>query len=109
MDKILIMSQDDPNKLKDILENDVWVSIQEFLNFGLHLGQGDKAIHVTVGLLLAITVAFIVTTVILKWLRRLFTRKMEPDDKLKFISVFKFIRYHGISCGCIDHRKRFRC
>jgi len=93
MDKILIMSQDDPNKLKDILENDVWVSIQEFLNFGLHLGQGDKAIHVTVGLLLAITVAFIVTTVILKWLRRLFTRKMEPDDKLKFISVFKFIRY----------------
>ena len=29
----------------------------------------------------------------LKWLRNLFTRKMEQDDRMKFFVVFKYIRY----------------
>jgi len=93
MDKILIMGQDESNKLTDIIENDIWDSIREFLNWGLHIGEGDKSIHVTVGLLITLTVAFIITGFVLKWLRLLFTRKMGQDDKLKFISVFKFIKY----------------
>jgi len=93
MDKILNMGQDESNKLTDIIEKDIWGSIQEFLNWGLHIGEGDKSIHVTVGLLLMLTVAFIITGFVLKWLRLLFTRKMGQDDKLKFISIFKFIKY----------------
>jgi len=61
MDKILIMSQDESNKIKDIIEKDIWGSINDFLNWGLHIGEGDKSIHVTVGLLLTITIAFIIT------------------------------------------------
>ena len=87
------MGQDESNKLTDIIEKDIWGSIQEFLNWGLHIGEGDKSIHVTVGLLLMLTVAFIITGFVLKWLRLLFTRKMGQDDKLKFISIFKFIKY----------------
>ena len=87
------MSQDESNKIKDILEKDIWGSIKEFLNWGIHIGEGDKAVDITVGLLLMITIAFIITSFILKWMRRIFTRKMNEEDKLKFISFFKFIKY----------------
>ena len=85
--------QDNSSEIKDFVEEDVWGSIQDFLNWGLHLGEGDNSIHVTVGLLLLLTLAIIATNFILKLLRRLFTRKMTQEDKLKFISIFKFIRY----------------
>lgn len=93
MDKILIMSQDESNKIKEIIEKDVWGTIKEFLDWGLHVGEGENSIHVTVGLLLMIILAFLVASIVLKWMRKLFTRKMSNDDKLKFISVFKFIKY----------------
>ncbi len=93
MDKILIMSQDESNKIKDIVDKDIWGSIKEFLDLGIHIGEGDRAINITVGLLLMITVAFIITSFVLKWMRHIFTRKMVLDDKLKFISLFKFIKY----------------
>lgn len=93
MDKVLIMIQDEGLKVKEIIENDIWDSIKAFLNWGLHIGEGEKSIHLTVGLLLMIIVAFIVASIVLKWIRQLFTRKMSQDDKLKFISVFKFIKY----------------
>ena len=93
MDKVLIMNQDEAEKIKDIIEKDVWGSILEFLNLGIRIGEGDKAIHVTVGLLLMITAAFIITSFVLQWMRQIFTRKMVQDDKLKFISIFKFIKY----------------
>ena len=93
MDKVLIMSQDESDKIKEIIEKDIWSSIKEIINWGLHIGEGDKSIHVTVGLLLTITIAFIITSFILKWMRGIFTRKMNEEDKLKFISLFKFIKY----------------
>lgn len=93
MDKILIMIQEESEKIKEIIENDIWGSIKDFLNWGIHVGEGDKAIDVTVGLLLLITIAFIVTSFVLKWMRQIFTRNMVQDDKLKFISIFKFIKY----------------
>lgn len=93
MDKILIMSQDESEKIKDIIEKDIWGSIKEFLDLGIHVGEGAKAIDVTVGLLLLITIAFIITSFALKWMRQIFTRNMVQDDKLKFISIFKFIKY----------------
>ncbi len=85
--------QETPNTVKDILEKDIWGSIKEFLNWGLHVGEGDKAIHITIGLLLLIVVVFIATSFALKWIFKLLTRKMESDDKLKFVSIYQFIKY----------------
>lgn len=85
--------QEETSEIKEIIKEDIWGSIKEFLNTGFHLGEGEKSIHLTVGLLLLLTVAFIVTKFLLKWLRYLFTRKMEQEDKQKFSSVFKFINY----------------
>lgn len=93
MDKVLIMNQDKSNKIKEVIEKDIWGSIKEFLDLGLHIGEGENSIHVTVGLLVMLSIAFVITGFALKWLRLLFTRKMVQDDKLKFISVFQFIKY----------------
>ena len=93
MAQILMMVQDNTEKLKEIIEDDIWGSIKEFLEFGIHYGSGDKSIDITVGLILLLTIAFIVTTFFMKWVRMFFTRKMEAEDKLKFVSIFKFIKY----------------
>lgn len=93
MVKILSMIQEEQNNVKEIIEEDIWGSIKEFLDLGLHIGQGDKSIDITIGLLLLLTLTFILTAFLLKWLRHLLTRRMEGEDRLKFISVFKFIKY----------------
>ena len=87
------MVQEEKEKIKEIIEEDIWGSIKEFFDLGFHYTSGDKSIHITIGLLLLLTVAFLVTSFVLQWVRRFFTRKMETDDKLKFISIFKFIKY----------------
>ncbi len=90
---VAILMQDTTSKVEEILKDDVWGSIKDFLNLGLHLGEGENSIHITIGLLLLLTISFLATSFVLKWLRTLFTRKMGADDKLKFISIFKFIKY----------------
>ena len=70
-----------------------WEAINEFLNTGFHIPTNDGEIHLTIGHLLLLIAAFVVTSFVLKWTRNLLTRKMEQEDKLKFISVFKFIKY----------------
>ncbi len=87
------MLQGDKSKVEEIIEEDIWGSIKEFLEWGPKFGVGDNQIHITVGLLLLLVAAFVLTSFLLKWLRHLLTRKMEGEDRLKFISVFKFIRY----------------
>lgn len=87
------MVQETGKDIQDIIEKDIWGSIQDFLNWGFHYGEGENSIHITVGLLLLLTVAFILTGFVLKWVRKFFTRKLDQEDKLKFISIFKFIKY----------------
>ncbi|HDZ05630.1 hypothetical protein LCGC14_0066650 [marine sediment metagenome] len=87
------MIQESTETIKEIIEDDVWGTIKKFLDLGYQFGDGDKSIHITVGLLLLLTLAFLMTSTVLQAIRRFFTRKMEADDKLKFISIFKFIKY----------------
>ena len=87
------MVQDKTEGIKEVLKEDIWGSIKEFLSYGFHWTEDGKSIHITVGLILALILAFILTSFILRWVRGMLTRKMETDDKLKFISVFKFIKY----------------
>ncbi len=80
-------------KIEEVVKEDIWGAIKSFLDLGFHYGEGDKEINITIGLLLVITVSFLIASFLLKWIRVLFTRKMVETDKLKFISVFKFIKY----------------
>lgn len=89
----ILMFQRDPDALPEESSIGVWESIKEFLNIGLHLGEGERSIHITLGLLLLLTISFIVTSFLLKWIRTFLTRNMVGEDQLKFVSLFKFIKY----------------
>lgn len=89
---LVLFFQEQSPMLQDI-PKDIWNSIKEFLDLGIHIGEGDKSIDLTIGLLLMVIVAFILTNIILRWFRKFVTRKMEQDDKHKFISIFQFIKY----------------
>jgi small-conductance mechanosensitive channel len=80
-------------KIEEVVKDDIWGSIKDFLELGFHFGEGEKRIDITIGLLLLIIISFLVASFILKWIRVLYTRNMQETDKLKFISVFKFIKY----------------
>ncbi len=80
--------------LKDFFSNDFFRALQRILNAGPEIPIGeDRSIHLTLGLILTLVFVYAATGFLLKWLRRLITRNMKEEDKLKFISVFKFINY----------------
>ncbi|ARV15048.1 mechanosensitive ion channel family protein [Polaribacter sp. SA4-12] len=53
----------------------------------------SKEISISLKGLLFVAVALVVTAFVLKLLRRFITRKMPENDKVKFISVFSYIRW----------------
>ena len=85
--------QDKTLPVKEFVEKDLWEGVKEFWNFGLHLGEGNNSINITVGLLIILVLVLLATSIILKSLRNFFTRKMEDEDRLKFFSIFKYVRY----------------
>ena len=80
-------------KIEEVVTEDIWGAIKKFLDIGFHFGEEDHQVHITIGLLLLVIVSFVATSFILKKIRQLLTRRMGETDKLKFISVFKFIKY----------------
>lgn len=85
--------QEGAEKVKDVIEKDVWTRIKDFLDLGITFSNAKEPIHITIGGILLVILAFLVTWVILRYIRHFITRKMEREDELKFISIFKFVRY----------------
>ena len=67
--------------------------LTDILDWGIHIGEGDKGIHLTLGLLLLLLVALVLTNVLLRTVRGFITRKMSREDTLKFVSIFQFLKY----------------
>lgn len=63
----------------------------DFLNYEI-IKIGESG-HLTVKMVLVVVVVFILTALILKGIKKLVTRKLPEEDKLKFTSVFSFARY----------------
>lgn len=87
------MQENSIEKIEEVVTDDIWGAIKNFLDLGFSFGKAENEIHITIGLLLLVILSFIIASFILKWIRVLFTRKMDTSDKSKFISVFKFIKY----------------
>jgi small-conductance mechanosensitive channel len=64
--------------------------INEFLNYKIYSGD---SVSISIKMVLILIAVFIITAIILKGLKRLITRKLPEQDKLKFTSVFSFTRY----------------
>ena len=83
------MQNDTANQISEVIEQDIWGNIQTFLDFTL-LTQPFK---LTVGIVLLVIFVFILTSVILRLIRNFVVGKLLNEDKLKFISAFKFVKY----------------
>ena len=75
------------------VKDSLWGSIQEFLNIGFHFGEDENQVHLTIGTLLVVIISFFLTHVVLRWIRKLITRRMDGTDTLKFMTIFRFVRY----------------
>ena len=85
--------QEGAKKVKDVIEKDVWTKVKDFLDLGITFSNAKEPIHITIGGILLVIFAFFVAWVVLRYVRHFITRKMERENELKFISLFKFVRY----------------
>ncbi|PKD18194.1 mechanosensitive ion channel protein MscS [Salegentibacter salinarum] len=80
--------------IKDVVQQDIWGAIVDIWNFVLiPIETGENTVKITVGLILLVISAFVVTSIVLRLIRSFITSKLAQGDKHKFISVFKFIKY----------------
>ena len=79
--------------VEEVVKEDFWGAIENFLNTGFHFGEDENKIHLTIGLILAIVFALILAKLFLKLTRKLVTRKLDEADKNKFVSIFRFVSY----------------
>jgi small-conductance mechanosensitive channel len=80
-------------KVTEVIEQDIWGLIKDLWNAGFSYNISDETVKITVGLVVLVILAFVITTIALRIIRSFITSKLLEEDKLKFISVFKFIKY----------------
>lgn len=64
--------------------------LNEFLNYDFKFGE---TVHISVKTILVVIAVFIITAIILRIIKKLVTKKVPIEDRLKFTSVFSFTRY----------------
>lgn len=85
---------DTKEAIKDVVEQDIWGAIIDIWNFVIiPIETGENTVKITVGLILLVVFAFVITSIVLRLIRSFITGKLAQQDKHKFISVFKFIKY----------------
>ncbi len=90
---ILLQDQTTKDKVTQVIEKDIWGTMKDIWEFGYSFPVGKDEITISVGLVVIVVLAFIVTNLVLRLIRSFITSKLMDEDKMKFISVFKFIRY----------------
>lgn len=60
--------------------------------FGLSIIKTND-VNLTVGAVIALVVAFMLTSYILKFVSKVITRNIPIEDKNKFVSIFQFVKY----------------
>jgi len=88
-----MQDQSATEKVTEVIEQDIWGLIKDFWNAGFSYNIGSEEIKITVGLIVIIVSTFLITSVVLRIIRSFITSKLMEEDKMKFISVFKFIKY----------------
>ncbi|MCB7481370.1 mechanosensitive ion channel family protein [Christiangramia sediminis] len=88
-----MQDQSATEKVTEVIEQDIWGLIKDFWNAGFSYNIGSEEIKITVGLIVLIVSTFLITSIVLRVIRSFITSKLMEEDKMKFISVFKFIKY----------------
>lgn len=64
--------------------------LAEFLNYTFTF---SKDVYIDVKSILVVITALLITSILLKFLRKVFTRKLPEEDKVKFISLFSYSKW----------------
>jgi len=64
--------------------------LRDILNYSFYFSD---AIYISVKTILVLTIAFIVTNLLLRLIRKIVNRKLEEEDRGKFKSIFSFLKY----------------
>lgn len=89
----MIQDQTAKEKVTEVIHDDIWGSIKQFWEFGYTYTVNGEEVTISVGLIIIVIGAFILTSLLLRLIRSFITSKLMEEDKMKFISVFKFIKY----------------
>lgn len=85
------------NKLGNVkngITESFWNTFNDFLQFELiRFGNENNTIVVTVGLILLLVFSVVIVKILLRLIRKIYTRKLEPDEKLRFLGAYNFIGY----------------
>ena len=64
--------------------------IRNFLNYDFKIGD---SIHITIQTIIIVIAVLVITAVVMKYLKRIVTKRLPDTDKPKFNSVFSFAKY----------------
>ncbi len=81
------------DQVKEVIQENIWGTIQGFLDYEIFYFGKDHAIKLTLGLLLFVVLIVIITSFLLKVFKRIVTKKLRREDKQKFESIFSFSKY----------------
>ena len=91
--------QDEVGAIEEVLqETSVGQAIIDFLEFKIldfTYGTGADAHQIVLKMkyLILVVLVMLLTTILLQWVRKLVTRRMPKEDKVKFNTVFSFTRW----------------
>ncbi|WP_194851318.1 mechanosensitive ion channel family protein [Nonlabens antarcticus] len=70
-----------------------WQKIEDFFTYPIIESSGKDSFHLDTWMLILTAIGIIAVSLSLRAIRKVFTRKMNSTDKLKFESIFKFFNY----------------
>ncbi|MFY0714827.1 mechanosensitive ion channel [Seonamhaeicola sp. NFXS20] len=80
-------------KIEEVInESSFFEEVVKFINIKLYENEAGTIV-ITIGFVLLVFISFILTNIILSLFRRMVTRKLPEDDKVKFVTVFSFSRW----------------
>lgn len=80
--------------VKDVIPQSYWDIFQEFVQFELlKFGKENNEIVITVGLVILLFLSIFIVKLLLRLIRKIYTRKMDAEEKIRFLSAYNFTGY----------------
>lgn len=80
--------------VKDVIPESYWETFQDFVQFELlKFGTEKNQIVITVGLVILLFLSLFIVKLILRLIRRIYTRKMDSEEKIRFLAAYNFTGY----------------
>ncbi len=76
----------------DTLDENIWQNLLDILNYKI-FESTDHKISISLLSIIIIVCAFITTRIILKFVTKIVTNRLQPENRIKFKSIFAFSKY----------------